>query len=140
MQAIVKVESPGKRQLPDKMSDWKTIHLPDGALPKWRTVFITTFAAYIGTKRAPWNLRNQETIDAMQDCWDHVYQSTTIARHKITGHHNIVFILVGILALVICEVQANGTCRVINDGRSYETLLESLPSGPSRSILCRSGL
>ena len=82
------------------MSEGKTIHLSVGTFAKWRKAFISTFAAYIGTKCSPWNLKDKETLDAMQDCWDHVYQSTPITRHRISEVHNIVFILVGILALV----------------------------------------
>jgi hypothetical protein len=96
----VKVESPLKHALPNKVSDWKTIHLPLSAFAKWRKFFIPTFAAYIGTKHTSWILRDKEMLDAMQDCWDHVYQSTTAARHRISGTYDIVFILVGILALV----------------------------------------
>jgi hypothetical protein len=100
MQAIVKVESPVKHSLPARMSEWTTNHLPDNTFGKWRKVFITTFAAYIGTKHSPWELKDKESLDAMQDCWDHVYQSTTAAKHKISGIHDVIFVLVGILPLV----------------------------------------
>lgn len=100
MQAIVKVESPVKVKLPTRMSDWTTDHLPDGAVGKWRKTFITTFAAYIGTKRSPWELKDKGTLEAMQSCWDHVYRSGLAAKHRISGIHDVVFILVGILALV----------------------------------------
>ena len=100
MQAIVKVESPVKHRLPARMSEWTTNHLPDGAVGKWRKVFITTFAAYIRTKHSPWELKDNESLEAMQGCWDHVYRSTTAAKHRISGIHDIVFVLVGILTLV----------------------------------------
>ena len=96
----MKVGSLVKHTLPHKVFDWKTIHLPVGTFIKWHKAFISTFAAYIETKCSPWNLKNKETLNAIQDCWDHVYQSTPITRHRISGVHDIVFILVGILTLV----------------------------------------
>ena len=96
----MKVGSLVKHTLPHKVSNWKTIHLPVSAFAKWRKAFISTFAAYIGTKHSPWNLKDKKTLDTMQDCWDHVYQSNPITRHRISGVHDIVFVLVGILALV----------------------------------------
>lgn len=119
MQAIAKVESPVKVKLPAKMSEWKTEHLPDGAVGKWRSNFITTFAAYIGTKHSPWDIKDTESLMAMQECWDHVYQSTIAAHHRIVGTHDIVFYLVSILTQV--KYRLTGSYRVINDGRSYET-------------------
>ena len=96
----MKVGSPIKHVLPHKVSDWKTIHLPVGTFAKWCKAFILTFAAYIEMKHSSWNLKDKETLDAMQDCWDHIYQSTPITRHRISRVYNIVFVLVGILALV----------------------------------------
>ena len=74
-------------------------HLPDGAVGKWRTTFLTTFAAYIGTKHSPWELKDMESFEAMQDYWNHVYQSTAAAKHRISIY-DVVFVLVGILALI----------------------------------------
>ena len=96
----MKVESPVKVKLPTRMSDWTTNHLPDGAIGKWCKAFITSFAAYIRTKCSPWELKDKEMLEAMQNCWDHVYWSTPAAKHRISGIHDVVFILVGILALV----------------------------------------
>ena len=96
----MKVESPVKPTLPIRMSKWTTSHLPDGAFEQWRKVFIRTFAAYIGIKHSPWELKDRELIDAMQDCWDHVYQLTTAAKHRISRFHDVVFVLVRILGLV----------------------------------------
>lgn len=98
MQAIVKVESPVKVKLPTKISGFKIHHLPVGAHAKWRQGFVTTFAAYIGTKSSPWDLKDKETLDAMQNCWNHVYQTTAAAQHRISGFHDVVFVLVGTLA------------------------------------------
>ena len=100
MQAIVKVELLVKVKLPARMSNWTTNHLPDGAIGKWCKAFITSFAAYIRTKHSPWELKDMEMLEAMQNCWDHVYWSTPAAKHRISGIHDVVFILVGILALV----------------------------------------
>jgi hypothetical protein len=100
MQAIVKVESPVKLGLPTRVSQYKTKHLPDGALGLWRTVFIPTFAAYIGTKHTPWEIKDKESHNAMQDCWSHVYRSTTVAKHRLSESKDIIFHLVSILALV----------------------------------------
>ena len=96
----MKVGLPVKHALPHKVSNWKTIYLSVSAFAKWCKAFIPTFAAYIGTKCSPWNLKDKEMLDAMQDCWDHVYQSTPIIRHRISRVHDIVFALIGILALV----------------------------------------
>lgn len=98
MQAVAKVESPVKVKLPAKMCEWKTEHLPVGAISKWRSFFITTFGAYIGTKCSPWDIKDKESLEAMQECWDHIYKSTIAAHHRIVGIHDIVFYLVGILA------------------------------------------
>jgi hypothetical protein len=95
----VKVESPVKTGLPPRISEWTTDHLPFGAIDKWRKVFITTFAAYIGTKQSLWDLKDKETLEAMQDCWHHVYRSTPAATHRISGFRDVVFVLVSILAL-----------------------------------------
>lgn len=102
MQAVVKLESPVKPKLPIKVSQVKNTHLPAGALDKWRTTFVPTFVAYIGTKHDPWELKDQETRGAMQDCWDHVYKSTNpnLAKYRIGGVRDVVFVLVGTLALV----------------------------------------
>ena len=100
MQAIVKDVSPVKLKLPIRQSDFKLEHLPNGAIFKWRHGFITSVGAYIGTKRTPWDLKNKESLEAMQGCWNHVYQSTPAAEHRISGIRDVVFILVGILALV----------------------------------------
>src|ERR1700733_8573530 len=100
MQAIVKIASPVKVKLPAKITEWTTKHLPVDVIGKWRRFFLTTFAAYIGTKHTPWNLRDKESLEAMQSCWDHIYRSTTAAKYRISGIHDIVFVLVGVLALV----------------------------------------
>jgi hypothetical protein len=88
----------------------------------------------------------------MQDCWDHVYRSTTAAKYRISGFRDVVFVLVGILTLF--GYRANGSYRVINDGRSYGTLvnlvmlvtqcsLKSCPeatasiTGPSLLLCCK---
>ena len=92
----MKVESLAKRTLPARMSDWTTDHLPDGAFGKWRKTFITTFAMYIGVKHSPWELKDRKSLEDMQSCWDHVYQSTAAAKHRISGVRDIVFVLVGI--------------------------------------------
>jgi len=55
---------------------------------------------YIGTKCSPWELKDKEMLKAMQNCWDHIYRSTPAAKHRISGIHNVVFVLVGILTLV----------------------------------------
>jgi hypothetical protein len=99
MQTVVKVE-PLVQRLPAKMSEWGVEHLPDGAIGKWRHGFITTFAAYIGIKDSPWELKDEDTLKAMQNCWDHIYQSTIAAGYKITGFRDVVFHLVSILSLV----------------------------------------
>ena len=98
-QAIMKVESPVKSGLPPRISEWTNDHLPFSTIDKWHKVFITTFAAYIGTKRSLWDLKNKETLGAMQDCWDHIYQSTSAATHKISRFCNVIFVLVSILTL-----------------------------------------
>lgn len=99
MQAIVLVESPVKaKKLPKNMSDWNLSHLPYGAVDKWRKGFITTFAAYIGTTHSPWDIKDEDSIDVMQDCWNHVYRSTPAASHRISGIRDIVFVLVGTLS------------------------------------------
>lgn len=100
----MKVESLVKLRLPTRMSEWTTDHLPDRAIGKWHKVFITTFAAYIGTKHTLWELKDKESFEAMQDCWDHVYQSTTAAKYRISGVHDVIFVLVGILAFVECRL------------------------------------
>ena len=100
MQAIVKDVSPVKLKLPIRQSDFKLEHLPNGAIYKWRYGFITSVGAYMRTNHAPWDLKNKESLEAMQDCWDHVYRSTPAAKHRISGIRDVVFILVGILALV----------------------------------------
>ena len=76
-------------------------HLPDGAVSKWRTTFLTTFVTYIGTKHSLCELGDMESFEAMQDCsgWNHVYQSTAAAKHRISIY-DVVFVLVGILALI----------------------------------------
>ena len=95
----MKVELPVKSGLPPRISEWTSNHLPFGTVDKWRKVFITTFAAYIKTKWSPWDLKDKETLEAMQDCWDHIYWSTPAATHRISGFHDVVFVLVSILAL-----------------------------------------
>ena len=96
----MKVESPVKLRLPVRMSEWTTDHLPVGAVGKWRKVFIMSFATYIGMKRTPWELKDKESLEAMQGCWDHVYGSTLVTKHRISGIHDVVFVLVGIFGLV----------------------------------------
>ena len=93
----MKVELLVKTGLPPRISEWTIDHLPFGTIDKWCKVFITTFAAYIGTKRSPWNLKDKETLKAMQDCWDHIYWSTPAATHRISGFRDVVFVLVSIL-------------------------------------------
>ena len=102
MQFIVKVTSPVKVKLPARRSDWKTDNLPVGATEenKWHKIFVPTFGAYIGMKRAPWEVSDKESLEALQSCWDHVYQSTTAAGYKISNRIDIVFVLVGVLDLV----------------------------------------
>jgi hypothetical protein len=100
MQAVVKVVSPVQLKLSALRSQWKTCHLPDGSHGLWRKTFVTTFIAYIGTKYKPWQLKDRESIEAMQSCWDHVYRSTAVAQYRISGLRDIVFHLVGVLALV----------------------------------------
>jgi hypothetical protein len=94
--ALVKVESPAKPKLPKRVSEWNTDHLPDGAIGKWRKFFVTTFAMYIGTLRTPWEIRDRSTFSMMQECWDFIYKDTPAAGFKITGTHNIVFVLVSV--------------------------------------------
>ena len=133
----MKVESPVKTGLPSRISEWTTNHLPFSAIDKWRKVFITTFAAYIRMKWSPWDLKDKETLEVMQDCWDHIYQSTPAAMHRISGFHDVVFVLVSILTLSGYKLMG-ATDRVINDGRSYETPLPELPSRQLIIILGRS--
>jgi hypothetical protein len=45
-------------------------------------------------------ITDKESLNAMQDCWNHIYWSTTAAKHRISGIHDVIFVLVGILALV----------------------------------------
>jgi hypothetical protein len=91
-----------------------TNHLSDNAFGKWCKVFITTFAAYIGTKHSPWELKDKESLNAMQDCWDHIYQSTTATKHRISGIHDVIFVLVGILALVKYRLIVSPPCLEVN--------------------------
>ena len=49
---------------------------------------------YIGTLRTPWAIKDRHTFNVMQECWDFVYEDTPAAGFKITGVHNIVFVLV----------------------------------------------
>ena len=88
-------------RLPTRTSEWTMNHLLDGAVSKWRTTFLTTFAAYIGAKHSPCELGDMESFEAMQDCssWNHVYQLTAAAKHRIPIY-DVVFVLVGILALI----------------------------------------
>ena len=95
----MKVELPVKTRLPPRISEWTTDYLPFGTIDKWHKVFITTFAAYIRMKWSFWDLKDKETLKAMQDCWDHIYQSTSAATHRISGFCDGVFVLASILAL-----------------------------------------
>ena len=95
----MKVKLLVKTGLPPRISEWTTNYLPFGTIDKWRKVFITTFAAYIGTKQSPWDLKDKKTLEAMQDCWDHICWSTPAAMYRISGFHDVVFVLVSILAL-----------------------------------------
>ena len=102
LQAIVKVESPEKKKIsmPGKKSEWSIKHLPLGSQINWRSTFVTSFGAYIGTKHNPWDIKDTESLSVMQDCWNHVYRSTPDSEHKIDGLHDVVVHLVGILAHV----------------------------------------
>lgn len=99
-QDVVKLESPKKYVPPIKTSGATNGNLPSDAIAKWRKVFVPTFGAYIGTKHDPWDIRDTETINAMRDCWKHVYQSTSAAEYHISGTSDPVFVVVSTLALV----------------------------------------
>ncbi len=98
----MKVTSLVKVKLLARRSDWKTDNLPIGATEgnKWRKIFVPTFGAYIGTKHAPWEVSDKGSLEALQSCWNHVYQSTTAAEHKISNRIDIVFVLIDVLGLV----------------------------------------
>ena len=96
----MKVVSPMKPMLPARMGDWTTDHLPYDAVGNWRKAFIPTFAVYIGTKHSPWEIKDRDSLEAMQDCWNHIYQTKAAAKHRISGFQDVVFVLVSFLALV----------------------------------------
>ena len=97
----MKVRSSAKTKKCAKVSEWRTGDLPVDAIGQWRKTFIPTYAAYIGTKHSPWDIKDNESIEVMQDCWNHVYRrsTTAVAEYRISGIHDVVFSLVGILIL-----------------------------------------
>ena len=66
-----------------------TAHLPRSALDKCRRSFITTVGAYIGTKHMPWEIRDKESLEAIQDCWNHIYKSSRPAAHIMAHNFRI---------------------------------------------------